>query len=164
MEELCDYRLARMERQLIELVERWKWLAISPEAVTIYVASPWETVLPLVFYSGSLDNSFLAACVRCDDGPHNERLHPRRACVEVTFARKLPESAFPLRQQAAKQRQLVTVGGAVAHPATPEWAHGCQSPGLPVSFSLLSIPRLTRFRVNGSYEAMLGGGPQCQSL
>ena len=42
----------------------------------------------------------------CRAAPPNDRLHPRRDCVEITFDRKLPESVFHLRQQAAKRRRV----------------------------------------------------------
>jgi len=45
--------------------------------------------------------------------PPNGRLHPRRDCVESPFDRKLPESAFPLRQQATKRRRVQAMLGAL---------------------------------------------------
>jgi hypothetical protein len=43
--------------------------------------------------------------------PPNGKVHLRRDCVEVTFERKLPESAFHLRQQAAKRRRVQAMLG-----------------------------------------------------
>ena len=56
--------------------------------------------------------------------PYNGKLHPRGECVKITFDRKLPESAFPLRQQAAKRRRVEAMLGAVlrfeGHQSIPE--------------------------------------------
>jgi hypothetical protein len=43
------------------------------------------------------------------------RLHPRRDCVEVTFNRKLPKSAFPLRQQPRKRRRVEAMLARLLH-------------------------------------------------
>jgi hypothetical protein len=58
--------------------------------------------------------------------PTNGRLHPRRDCVKVTFDRKLPESAFPRRQQAAKRRRVEAMLGHIPHlTVMPHYFHSC---------------------------------------
>ncbi len=41
----------------------------------------------------------------------NGKLHPRRECVESAVNRKIPQSAFPLYQQAAKHRRVKAMLG-----------------------------------------------------